>query len=236
VVPTQSLTGPGERRDVTLKTGAPVHNGTPNMTEEPTQPDQKPNQIGTKKIIQSTDTQTSTEADPGPIVEPGRTPRFRETCACCCVFKDRRALRTRCSNAGGAHQTDVRCGLETLARTPDAWDPRLRCPAQRRAAFPAARERYSFSEPMRRDPGSFGSRDAAGHSRHGPKPCLQATSAVAKTFSPPVPRLVDRAVVPRSCAPASRLPTDARPTCALHAVALSASPPPEPAPARSARP
>jgi hypothetical protein len=60
VVPTQSLTGPSERRDVTLKTGAPVHNGTPNMTEEPTIRDQKAHPIGTKQIIQSTDTQTDT--------------------------------------------------------------------------------------------------------------------------------------------------------------------------------
>ena len=38
-----------ERRDVTLKTGAPVHHGTPNMTEEPTQTAKTTDQIGTKK-------------------------------------------------------------------------------------------------------------------------------------------------------------------------------------------
>jgi len=104
------------------------------MTEEPTlgHPNER-HQIGTKNI-QSTDTSTRPKRDEiGSAIEPGRTPHSRETCACCCVFKDRHALRTRCSNSGGAHRTDVRCGLVNLAHPPlPCRDPRVSGLALRR--------------------------------------------------------------------------------------------------------
>ena len=69
------------------------------------------------------------------IIEPGRTPLLQEMHACCCVFKDRRALRTRCSNAGGAHRTAlVRAENISTSLGPDEVRPSNSGPALRRCS------------------------------------------------------------------------------------------------------